>query len=139
MNTLRKYDGYRTNKATLPAAETRHIRISHRREDHFYAQYSVLNPKTRKELATLRLYATQGLHSACFWLHAEPYANGSAKAGGYGYHRASQAASDAIEDAGIKLAYQHFGGMGDGAIETALEAVGRACGCRKPWIIKAHA
>lgn len=137
---MKKYDGYTTNKATLPSEDTNNVNgKAHRKENAFYMQYTVVNPTTRKEIVELRLYATNAMHTACLWTYGPRYCSGSGKAGGYGYHRASSAAAGAIAQAGIKLAVPHFGGMGDSAIETALLAIGRAYGCRNPWIIKAHA
>ena len=72
-----------------------------------------------------------------------PYVSGSGSAGGYGYHKSSEAISRAIASAGIELygaaggSYGNtidytkktdIGGVGESAIESALLAIGEACG-----------
>jgi hypothetical protein len=136
-----QYDGYTTNRAILPATDCDGMRGPHIRPAHWCYTYKVLDATKRRCVAELRLYATDGSHTAALWVHATPKRNlvrGSGRASGYGYHRASAAAEMAIEAAGIKLE-AHFGGKGDRAINTALEAIGRACGLRKPWIVEAWA
>lgn len=73
--------------------------------------------------------------------------SGSARAGGYGYCKKSQALADALADAGVKLVSTksntypdrptrkrgealHFGGCGMQAARDAVEAVVRALGYR---------
>lgn len=81
------------------------------------------------------------------WLHARDGRefSGSGKAGGYGYHKVSEAAAQALSDAGVTLwgcpysgrddkpDYKnraHFGGCGDSATRDALAACARAMGYR---------
>lgn len=53
--------------------------------------------------------------------------NGSSRAGGYGYHRPSQAAEGAFTAAGVRLSHP-VGGVGDEAVFSAMLALGRALG-----------
>lgn len=64
-------------------------------------------------------------------VHAYGY---SGKVGGYGYHRASEAAERAIKSAGVTLA-RSFGGAGDKAIEDALLALAEFIGLRSCKVI----
>ena len=85
---------------------------------------------------TLRTYSGRPRNAsriyATIWVsHCAPAAfdgcSGSGYAGGYGYHKASAAAQDAIQSAGIELSAP-IGGAGDSAIEAALGAIARALG-----------
>jgi hypothetical protein len=83
---------------------------------------------------------------ASIWVHApngHHYA-GHGGAGGYGYHKVSEAIQDAITNAGIRLygtPYNNsevpdmskecsIGGVGESAVRNAMEAIARACGYR---------
>lgn len=135
-----QYDGYTQNKAKLPGRDVDGMNAAaHRRDKYWCYTYRVLDAAKRREVAELRIYASNGKHTACLWLNGTKHVvRGSGSAGGYGYHRASAAAEAAIEAAGIRLE-AHFGGKGDRATRTAMEAIGRALGLRKPWIVEAHA
>ena len=63
---------------------------------------------------------------------------GSGSAGGYGYHRASAAAGEAITNAGFKLS-ESINGAGDTAIEDALCAIAQIQGYRKAILVESHA
>lgn len=60
---------------------------------------------------------------------------GHGKAGGYGYCRHSAAVGAAISSAGIKLA-RSISGVGDSAVEEALQAIARALGYRVFTIVR---
>ena len=64
--------------------------------------------------------------SAALWVNdytnSEINTSGTGSAGGYGYHRPSAAASEAIRNAGIELD-QNISGRGDSAIEDAVKAI----------------
>ena len=65
---------------------------------------------------------------ASIWVHGKDHqTSGTGKAGGYGYHKQSAAISEAIKSAGITLD-KDISGMGDSAIEEALEAIAQALG-----------
>ncbi len=115
-----------------------------RKEKHFYQQYSVA-VKDGKEIhvpVMLRLYGTGAMSYACLWVQRagkdQAWGSGGGRAGGYGYHRPSQAAGDAIINAGIELS-EDIGGRGDSAIEHALKAIAEAYGYKNPTILSAHA
>lgn len=111
--------------------------ISHRKENNFYNQYTavVFNGKSAYDAVTLRLYATKAKHYCCLWINDNYswvkatrdsyYRSGSGSAGGYGYHRASVAAQEAIYNAGIELS-EDIGGRGDYAIEEAVRSIAEA-------------
>lgn len=117
------------------------IKISHRKEKHFYKQVSAVvfnhETKTAYECVTLRIYATDNRHYACIWTHTNCAwikddettrsldANGSGCAGGWGYHRASAAACEAVCNAGFDLS-EDISGRGDAAIEEAVKAIARS-------------
>lgn len=112
---------------------------SNRKENRYTGQYTLLDRSTCSSYAELRFYVTPSRSYACFWLNGRKngYISAGAYADGYGYHRASEAASRAFKRAGITL-NKSIGGYGDDAIREALEAIGRACGI-DPVIIEAHA
>lgn len=110
--------------------------INHRKEKHFYKQITAvaINEDHRAyDAVILRLYATDAKHYACLWTHGncswdgcnDRWRNGSGSAGGYGYHRASAAAEEAITNAGITLD-ESIGGRGNGLMVEAVEAIARA-------------
>jgi hypothetical protein len=122
-------------------ADILNVKASHRKENSFYKQYTavVFNRETGGafDSVTLRLYATDARHYACIWVHtncawimdgetvAAYYASGSGYAGGWGYHRASAAAAEAISAAGIELS-EDIDGRGDEAICAAVMAIATA-------------
>ena len=118
---------------------------SNRKENAFYKQFALYaldmpgyNEEPR-ELVCLRLYATDARHYACIWIRGnDAYGYGGGNAGGYGYHRASAAAQEAISDAGITLD-ESIDGRGDEAIRAAIKAIAEAAGSRKYFIGEAHA
>ena len=118
------------------------LNISHRKENHFMEQYSLihLHQGEFKEAACLRIYGTQAMNYACLWIHAkeEYYGSGSGSAGGYGYHRPSQAAMYAFNAAGIYLK-EDISGRGDSAIEDAIRALASKLKIKKYFIHKSHA
>ena len=84
------------------------------------------------ELATLRVYMGRSRNAsrvyASLWVHGNgTHCAGSGWAGGYGYHKASAAASAAFANAGITLD-EAINGRGDSAIVEALHALGLALG-----------
>lgn len=110
--------------------------INHRKENHFYKQITAIaisEDRRAYDAVILRLYATDSRHYACLWTKSncswdkaqDLWRNGSGSAGGYGYHRASAAAEEAIENAGIELS-ETIGGRGDNAMREAVEAIARA-------------
>ena len=85
-----------------------------------------------KNIITVRCYmgrsASASTVYASIWVHSTNHqTSGTGKAGGYGYHKASAAISEAIRSAGIELD-EDISGVGDRAIEDALEAIAQALG-----------
>ena len=63
---------------------------------------------------------------ASIWTYGAGFdISGHGRATGYGYHKASAALSNAIDSAGIALS-ERISGVGDVAIQHALEAIARA-------------
>lgn len=114
---------------------------NHRKENKFYTQYSAIafDSENAKEVAVLRIYRTDSRVYACFWAYGkENIYKGSGLAGGYGYHMASAAADEAIENAGIKLS-ESINGVGDGAIRETIKAIASALYPEnKVFIVEAH-
>lgn len=113
------------------------INVNHRKESHFTKQYTavVFNGQSAYDAVTLRIYATDAKSYCCLWVNDNCswvkgcrdsyYRAGSGSAGGYGYHRASAAAQEAISNAGITLS-EDINGRGDAAIEEAVHAIAAA-------------
>lgn len=119
---------------------------SHRKEGKcFFSSLSVVSLADKPRFGgrldprvTLRLYGTGNRNFACLWVHAEPiHRNGSGWAGGYGYHRPSAAAAEAIHNAGFKISADISGG-GEEAMREAVLAVAKAAGVKRPAIVEAH-
>ena len=90
---------------------------------------------------TARIYhnSTRSKNTACLWIHhGGLHANGSGEAGGYGYHRPSEALEQAITNAGFTLS-ESIGGVGEQAMEQALLAIAECIGVVRPIIHRAHA
>lgn len=80
---------------------------------------------------TARFYmAPSGGRTHCtVFVHWEEHHHaGYAAVGGYGYHRASAALQSALEKAGISID-EEIAGRGDGAMESAMNAIADAIGC----------
>lgn len=108
------------------------IKGIHRKEDKFYQQYTgiVFNGHCAYDAVVLRLYKTDARHYCCVWVDGKcawgapsssKYRVGSGFVSGYGYHRASAAAYEALKNAGIEFDVD-FSGCGDTAIKEALTA-----------------
>lgn len=93
-----------------------------------------------EELATLRLYMGRSRTASkvycSLWITGArgEWRSGHGTAGGWGYHKASAAAAEAFRNAGIELD-KSISGVGSGAIQDALKAVGKAYGYRKIYVI----
>lgn len=110
--------------------------INHRKDNHFRKQISAIaiNQDGRAyEAVTLRIYGTDSRTYACIWTKSncawdnakDFWRNGSGFAGGWGYHRASAAAQDAMVNAGIELS-EDISGRGDTIMENAVYAIAKA-------------
>lgn len=108
-----------------------------------------------REVITVRTYmsaaASASVVQACVWCKPikGDWHSGLGSAGGYGYHKESQAIADAVDSAGVELfgdpymrdaskAKQplHFGGTGSSYYEAIFKAIARAMGYRgrMAWI-----
>lgn len=108
-------------------------------------------------LVTFRSYMGRSSQASTvyssIWVHCREkqiYVSGRGDAGGYGYHKESQAMEGAIHSAGIELygpPYKgqdepdkkrraYIGGCGDGSMEAAILAIGEALGFKKLYIAK---
>lgn len=99
-----------------------------------------MDAEKKRCLAELRIYHRPDRERvyACFWLLCENWTSGSGYAGGYGYHKGSGAASEAIENAGIKLDAP-IAGRGDEAIKAAMEEIARdICKSTNFFIYRTH-
>jgi hypothetical protein len=139
--------GERTMKANIENIREGAKVQSNRKENAFCKQYSVyaldqLDCYDKpNELVCLRIYGTDARAYACIWVHGRAtnqYGYGGGHAGGYGYHRASAAAQEAIKDAGITLS-ESIDGCGEEAIRKAIEAIAEAAGSSNYFIAEAHA
>ena len=85
-----------------------------------------------------RIYRTGANCYVCLWVHSRTVsASGSAKAGGYGYHKGSVALEYAIQNAGFSLS-DRIGGVGEDAMRQSLLAVAAAIGVKKPALVEAY-
>ena len=93
---------------------------------HGFKVLAIDDQKRTRTLIDLRIgYSTSGSTCyACLWIYGEYPSNASAEAGGYGYHKASQATAKAITKAGWML-NEPIGGRGNDAIREALLAIGK--------------
>lgn len=93
-------------------------------------------------LVTLRTYTRGGsmTTTAAIWTHSADrtdHRSGTGTTTGCGYHRPSEAAAAAIRNAGIDLS-QRIDGVGDSAIASAVLAIARALGAKRPALITAN-
>lgn len=118
----------------------------HRKENKcYFDSYTALAACTNyegkpdlKPVVELRLYGTGNSNTAAIWVHAEElHTSGTGSAGGYGYHRPSAAAAEAIRNAGIELD-KDISGVGDTAIEQAVKAIAEAVGYPDCPIFHSH-
>ena len=112
------------------------------RKDQLTREIAVIDRDTGRAIVTARTYCPGTVAYACIWIGSTsrtPYARGTGKAGGYGYHKESAALAQAISDAGIQLS-QSISGVGDKAMREACEAIARAVSGKRRLIFhEAHA
>lgn len=133
-----------------PKAKTS-FSISHRKEKNgFYAEYSALVALHERQemcaVVSLRLYWPSSTCYACVWINSylpgqeNEYIStqGSGKAGGGGYCKASAAAAAAIDNAGFKLS-QDIDGRGTEKIKDVVLAIAHALGFSGARVHYSHA
>jgi len=133
-------------KATYNSNPKTKFTSSHRKENKCYLTvYQILTRNgsdcrgRMHSPVELRIYGTGTGNTACLWVnHGEMHTQGSGRAGGYGYHRPSAAASEAIYNAGFTLSAP-LSGVGDSAIEEAMLAIAEAIGVSDYGLTVAYA
>lgn len=145
-------------KAKFDSTKKDKFTLSHRKESkcHFES-YAIITmgqasmPRFKAKIPVeLRLYGTGNTNFACIWINNEKFGqdgevctHGSGRAGGYGYHRPSAAAGEAIRNAGFELLTDEgnpmdIGGVGEQAIEQALCAIADAIGIKDYALVRSH-
>lgn len=133
-------------KATYDPAAPTSYKSPHRLEGKcFFQSYQVISLASKPHNGyplhapiDLRLYGTGTTNSACLWVNTgDVHTCGSGKAGGYGYHRPSAAAAEAIRNAGFTIS-QDISGAGENAIEEALLALAKCLKIKRPALIRSH-
>lgn len=98
-----------------------------------------------KEIVRVKIWATKtgSRYYAAIWVQGDdsnnrPWVSGAGSAGGWGYHKASAALSEALDSAEIKLFRSQeqidytkaadISGRGETVLQEAIYAIGRACG-----------
>ena len=131
-----------------PQAKTKWTR-SHRKEGKcFFSSMYVVSmadkPRDNGRLHPLieaRSYGTGNMNTCCLWAFGTgpngSCTQGSGQAGGYGYHRPSEAMAQAIRNAGFTLS-RDIGGVGEEAMREALLAMAKALKIKKPAIVEAY-
>lgn len=107
------------------------------RKDSLDKEIAVIDPANGRAIVTARIYYPGSVAYACIWIASTPktpFARGTGKAGGYGYHKASAALAAAISDAGIVLS-ESISGVGDSAMRNACEAIARAVTGKRRLIV----
>lgn len=114
--------------ATITSKEGK-FNPNYRKEEHYlyeFAVMAIMDDYSVKNPVTIRIYGTQARNYSAIWANGNGiYKSGTGTAGGYGYHRPSAAACEAIYNAGITLD-EDINGRGDSAIKEAAEAIARA-------------
>ena len=135
----------KTQKATIHPVSLNKFTTSHRKEGKcFFSSINVISLAGKPwadhrldPVISLRLYGTGMKNFACLWVHNQDR-RGSGSAGGYGYHRPSAAAQEAINNAGISLALP-IDGRGEEAMREAVFAIARALKIKRPAIVESFA
>ena len=138
-------------KATYNPQAKKKFATSHRKEGKcFFSSFGIITTeepwvnsegiKEAREAISLRLYGTGAKNYACLWVTSPSiqHTSGSGSAGGCGYHRPSQAAQEAINNAGFSLSV-NIGGCGDDAIKSALWAIAEEIGLKDFFLVNSHA
>lgn len=129
-----------------PTTDHRSI-SSFRRESSFWQEWALLDLDTARSVVTARFYGSGPTVYCVTWfhdLHRYGYADlawsvrGYGKAGGYGYHKQSAAFAEALQRAGVSLA-ENVAGVGETAMQDAMEALAKHLGIARHMVHKAHA
>lgn len=134
-----------TVTAFKPRESTKNM-ASYRREKSFWKELSLIDLDKGQSVANVRFYGAGSTLYCVTWFHLWGYGKheydrscrGMGKAGGYGYHKASAAMQEALQDAGFSFGAS-FSGVGDEAMQEALQAIAAHIGIARPMIHHAHA
>lgn len=131
------------NKATITKTQHDGKIASNRKEKHFRSQMTLATVRYEEgvvhDTLQARFYVTGSRTYCCVWLHTKDcHVSGGGFAAGGGYHRASAALEEALNDAGITLS-QSIHGVGASAMSEAFEAVAIALGFTVYRVLEAHA
>lgn len=109
---------------------------AHRKENRLFRSFVLFDLETKRELIEIRTYWPGTVCYACVWVRpsAGEYANGSAKAGGYGYDKEESAVKHAILNAGFEMeeGYNHH------SSENILHGIAAFWGLTNYHIFRAH-
>ena len=131
------------NVTATIAANSKDNAGQHRKEDKFttaYHAFYIDNEGVPHEVVDMRFYHTEARAYCALWVRNGDYFSASGMAGGYGYHRGSAAASEAVANAGINLPYD-LSGRGDSMVEQAIAQIAYdICGVidRPIWCVKSY-
>lgn len=132
-------------KATYDPTAKTHFNGSHRKENSLHKQFAVVipsayDPRDAHAIIDLRLYWPGTVCYAALWVNTPNgiHTQGTGKAGGGGYCKASSAAGQAIRNAGFTLE-KRIDGVGESAIREALLAMADALGYPDAMLHVAHA
>lgn len=131
-----------------PAAPTKWVRSQRKEGKCFFSSMYVVSmadkPDVRGRLSArieARFYGTGNVNTCCLWVFGVDAngtcTQGTGRAGGYGYHRPSEALAQAIRNAGFTLS-RDIAGVGEEAMREALLAMARALKIKTPAIVEAY-
>lgn len=130
--TIRKFD---------PRESSKNIRF-YRRENSFWKELALIDLKSGESILEARFYGSAYTVYCVVWFHGyrigSASARGCGKAGGYGYHKPSAALDSALKDAGFSLSAD-IHGVGDSAMESALQAIAEHVGLKRVRLHISHA
>ena len=95
---------------------------NYRKENWPFKEYALIDGDKLRPRFILRVYhnfEASTVYAAC-WIHSMS-ASGTGKAGGYGYHKGSAAAAEAMYNAGLRFS-EPISGRGESLIIEAIEA-----------------
>jgi len=125
-------------------AKTKFTRFHRKETKCFFDSYTAIvtdtGGETIKTPVELRLYGTGRTNTAAIWVNDHNnniHTSGTGRAGGYGYHRPSAAAAEAIKNAGFELD-KDINGVGNGAIRMAVQSIAEALGYKNVFILHSH-
>lgn len=112
---------------------------NHRKENWPHTEWSLIDAEKLSNKLILRIYHNQKastIYAAC-WINFMS-ASGTGSANGYGYHKASAAAAEALRNCGITL-NEPIDGRGESMIIEAIEAFANYLHLTKFYIHKSNA